>query len=105
MLDPFVQFALDFFDVEESVLVDFIVFLVVVVVNHSAFLLHLEFVLEVVVHEILHFSFVHAFLSELHFELGFSPGHVVFFDGLLVDSFVFVPVEFLNIINITSMGW
>ena len=42
LLDPLVQFTLDLLHVEESVLVNLLILVVVIVVDHPALLLHLE---------------------------------------------------------------
>ncbi len=42
LLDPLVQFTLDLLHVEESVLVNLLILVVIIVVDHPTLLLHLE---------------------------------------------------------------
>lgn len=94
---PLMEFSFDLFGIQKPSLVDFLILLVLIVIDHPSPLFHPQIILEIIIQETSYIiTFVHAILSLLHFSFSFSPGNVILLNILLVDAFILIVIEFGN---------
>ncbi len=91
------KLTLDLFNIEIPSFIDFLILIILVVIDHSPSLFHSELLFEIVIHELLNYvTASHLILSGLHFKFGSSSCSKVLFNIFIVHAFILINVELLK---------